>query len=191
MSACTSPEDTTRSTPRRISRPSTDARNPSTLRTLTASPPPEIASHARHIASPVTQSGTRGVTGRSRSRRRRRSGRDTRAQACRGQAQRLAGEQRKRGAVLPALDLALVGPEVAFAQRVVLVRAGVVDRVPVVVEVHDADLCAIRRRSTPSLRVRCRTPRTRARRPPLGLGSRDHVAMLDLLDHGASQRSDQ
>src|SRR5882757_4317132 len=106
MSACTSPERTSRSTPRRISRPSTDARNPSIFSTLIAHPVlhPEIASLVCGHRTSTTQfrrtwgsweGHDHGVAVDADGIHGHRLGG--------GEALRLAGEQRERGAVLPAL----------------------------------------------------------------------------------------
>src|ERR1700730_965681 len=138
ISACTSPERTSRSTPQRISCPSTDAcrsrisstREPVVL-TATSAPAPEGC--ARRSSAPSAHSSwqledhvvaldTDVVDGDG---------------LGRGERQGLTRLEREHRTVLRTLDLALVLPHVALGQRVVLVRAPVGDHVEVVADADD------------------------------------------------------
>src|SRR5437879_1578090 len=123
MSACTSPEPTSRSTPWRISCPATRTRSPSIFRVLmlmrlrppaldrpcdgapSCGPPDlrlarqndlHVVAVDHDVVHPYRAGGRQGL--------------------------RLAGQQRERRAVLRALDLALVGPHIALGERVIGVR---------------------------------------------------------------------
>ena len=162
ISACTSPDATSRSTPRRISTPATDACRF------------EIRSDAHgHLHHHVVAVDPHGVDGH-------RSGRR--------QGLGLAGRERERRAVLRALDLALVGPDVALGERVVGVRALVADHVPVVAEVHRAEPVTV------DVEPRAgRRPASTSLAPRTAAGAVAHVArasveVADLLVHRAPQR---
>src|SRR5512138_2349051 len=120
MTAWTSPERTVRSMPRRISVPPTAARRPRISRTW---PSPVIVHHHHDLAAVDAD-----VVDGHRLRRR--------------EDQRLAGLERERAAVLPALQRQLVDVDLALGERDVLVRAGVADRVDVVVDADDGDAVA-------------------------------------------------
>src|SRR4051812_10856965 len=96
MSACTSPDATSRSTPRRISMPATDACRFETRRMLMVAP--SEGDHHVVAVDPDRVDGHR-LGGRQRL--------------------RFAGRERERRAVLRALDLALVDPDVSLRERVV------------------------------------------------------------------------
>src|SRR5262245_888210 len=120
MSACTSPDRTSRSMPRKISCPSTDACRSSMRRTLIVPTVPFWSwdAHDHVVAVDTNLVDGDGLRG--------------------GKTLRITREQRERRTVLGALDLALFLPEIALTQREVSVRADVVDRVPIVVDAHDA-----------------------------------------------------
>src|SRR5204862_7117245 len=99
INACTSPDATSRSTPRRISWPSTDACKPSMRSTVTIA-------RSRHSHDHVVALDAHPVH------RHRLGGR---------KALWVSSDERERRAVLRALDLELVVPQVALAERVVLV----------------------------------------------------------------------
>ena len=104
-----------------------------------------------------------------------------------GQGLRLAGLERERGAVLRALDLALVLPHVALGERVVGVGARVADHVPVVVDAHDAQAVAV----DVEARVRCPARRRRPCRPArqalaLAIASRCSIFSITLRRSGAT-----
>src|SRR5581483_8594783 len=61
----------------------------------------------------------------------------------RGERLRLAGDERERAAVLPALDLAVLTENLALGRRDVGVRATVTDGVYVVVTPHDGDAMTV------------------------------------------------
>src|SRR5438067_7722088 len=136
ITACTWPLSTSRSTPRRISWPPTAARRPETTSSLTCAPPSAAAREraALHIGS-LADARSRDVHDHvavldpnlvhgNGLRRRQRLG--------------LAGLEREGAAVLPALDLPFVLPDLAVGERVVLVAAAVVDGIHVVAEAHHA-----------------------------------------------------
>src|ERR687897_1044653 len=126
MTACTSPERTVRSMPRRISLPDTPARSPeisSTWPTLVDVAALIVALLIDHHHD-VTVVDADVVDGLGLGRR---------------QARRLAGLERELAAVLPALDGLVVGVNLTLGQRDVLVGAGVADRVDVVADAHHRD----------------------------------------------------
>src|SRR5262245_26417417 len=117
ITAWTSPERTDRSRPRRISLPATPARRPSISSTCVSL----IGQH--HHDHPVVHPHVvdrHGPGGRQRD--------------------RLARGEVELAAVLPALDGALVGVDLALGQGHLLVRARVVARIDVVVEAHYGEL---------------------------------------------------
>src|SRR5437588_3848282 len=137
MTACTWPLSTSRSTPRNISWPPTAARSPDTTSLLMSAPPSAAArERARcHIGSLADARSLdfdhhvavldlhlvdgHGLGG--------------------GQRLWLTGLEGEGAAVLPALDLALLLPHLALAERVVLMAAAVVDGVHVVTDANHAD----------------------------------------------------
>ena len=158
ISACTSPERTSRSTPRRISCPATLTCRSRIVRVAHGS--------TTFTSSPSTTTSYDGHRLR------------------RGQRLRLAGLQRERRAVLRALDLALVLPHVALGERVVGVRALVADRVEVVADAHDRDAVTVDVEAARRTRARGRHARTeRTRRHP----SSRHPPVLELVDDRAPQ----
>src|SRR5688500_14922571 len=118
MTAWTSPLRMTRSTPLRISRPCTDTCRSSMRRVwLGLSLTVDHQSQLAVVDDDVVD----------RRRPRRRKG------------QCFARLEAEHGAVLPALDRALVGVDLAFGERVVGVCAGVADGIEIVVDAHDGD----------------------------------------------------
>src|SRR4051812_7646517 len=132
MSACTSPDRTSRSTPRRISCPATVACRFVIFSTLIGRLPP-----IREVASPQQPCAVRTTQpwgwGRSRGAHDHVGAVDAdvvdRDRAGGGEALGRAVDEREGGTVARALDLTLVLPHVALGQRVVLVRALVADHV--------------------------------------------------------------
>ena len=114
ITAWTSPLRTVRSMPRRISRALHRARRPSIDELAHGS----TTQHVVAVDRATSYTGTALVA---------------------GQRLRLAGLERERAAVLPALDLALVGVDLALGQRDVLVGAGVADGVEVVADADHGD----------------------------------------------------
>src|SRR4051812_2895766 len=119
MTAWTSPERTTRSIPRRISLPSTPARRPSITSSDIAGPFGTVDLDEHLTVFDPGSVHRHGSGGR--------------------EDIGLAGLQRERAAVLPALDVARLHVDLALGQRDVLVGADVADHVDVVADAHDGE----------------------------------------------------
>src|SRR5262245_36142932 len=118
MTAWTSPLDTSRSTPRRISLPSTPARSP-----LIVSVAMKSHLHEQVVALADDLVDGHGPGG--------------------GKRLRLPGLEREGAPVLGALDLPFVLPDVALGQGVVGVRAPVAQGVVIVVDADHGDAVAV------------------------------------------------